>query len=98
MRTCSAAVIAEKRNVNLPEDTPMKKSILLSALVAAGLGFVPLAPAAFADDMKKDTMSKDNMSKDSMKKDSMAKDTMSKDSMKKDDMSKDNMSKDNTKK
>ena len=59
----------------------MKKSILLSALVAAGLAMAPLAPAAYADDMKKDTMSKDEMKKD----DGMKKDTMSKDSMKKDD-------------
>ena len=94
MSTCSAAVIAEKRNVNPPEDTPMKKSILLSAMVAAGVAFAPLVPAAFADDMKKDTMSKDSMSKDSMKKDTMSKDNMSKDSMKKDDtMSKDTMKK-----
>jgi hypothetical protein len=42
-------------------------------------GSRPLAPAAFADDMKKDTMSKDTMSKDSMKKD----DGMAKDNMKK---------------
>ena len=47
----------------------MKKSILLSALIAAGLAFAPLASAAFADDMKKDTMDKYNMSKDTMKKD-----------------------------
>ena len=49
----------------------MKKSILLSALIAAGLAMAPLAPAAYADDMKKDTMSKDSMKKDDgMKKDS----------------------------
>jgi pentapeptide MXKDX repeat protein len=76
----------------------MKKTFLLSALIAAGITMMPLAPAAFADDMKKDTMSKDTMSKDSMKKDTMGKDTMGKDSMKKDDMAKDNMSKDNMKK
>ena len=34
----------------------MKKSILLTALVASGLAIAPLAPAALADDMKKDTM------------------------------------------
>lgn len=62
----------------------MTKRIFLSALIAAGLTFTPLTPAAVADDMKKDTMSKDTMAKDSMKKDSMAKDHMSKDSMKKD--------------
>ena len=60
----------------------MKKRILLSALIAAGLAMTPLAPAAFADDMKKDTMSKDSMSKDSMKKDdNMSKDGMAKDTM-----------------
>ncbi len=42
----------------------MKKSMLLSALIAAGLAFTPLRPPAFADDMKKDTMSKDGMKKD----------------------------------
>jgi pentapeptide MXKDX repeat protein len=79
----------------------MKKSILLSALIAAGLAMTPLAPAAFADDMKKeDGMKKDTMSKDSMKKDDgMAKDTMSKDAIKKDDgMAKDTMAKDGMKK
>jgi hypothetical protein len=30
----------------------MKKNILLSALIAAGLAVAPLAPAAYADDMK----------------------------------------------
>ena len=35
----------------------MNKSILFSALIAAGLAVAPLAPAAYADDMKKDTMS-----------------------------------------
>ena len=54
--------------------------MLLSAPIAAGLAFAPLAPMAVANDMKKDTMSKDSMSKDSMKKDDMA---MSKDNMKK---------------
>ena len=61
----------------------MKKSILLSALIAAGLAVAPMAPMAYAaDDMKKDSMKKeDSMSKDSMKKE----DTMKKDSMSKDD-------------
>ncbi len=97
MRTCLREVIAEERT-SIPEDILMKKRILLTALIAGGLAIAPPAPAALADDMKKDTMSKDNMSKDSMKKDSMAKDNMSKDSMKKDSMSKDNMSKDDAKK
>jgi pentapeptide MXKDX repeat protein len=71
------------------------KSILLSALIAAGPAVAPVAPAAFADNIKKDTMTKDSMSKDSMKKD----DGMPKDSMKKHDgMAKDNMSKDSMKK
>ena len=48
---------------------------------ADGLAFAPLAPPAFADDMKKDMMSKDSMSKDS--KDDMTKGNMSKDTMKK---------------
>lgn len=42
--------------------------MLLSAPIAAGLAFAPLAPMAIANDMKKDTMSKDSMSKDSMRK------------------------------
>jgi pentapeptide MXKDX repeat protein len=75
-------------------DILMKKSILLTAVVAAGLVIAPLAPAAFADDMKKDSMSKDTMSKDSMAKDKTSKDSMKK----KEDMSKDNMSKDGMKK
>ena len=42
----------------------MKKRILLSTLIAVGLAFSPLTPAAFAEDTNKETMSKDNMSKD----------------------------------
>jgi len=41
----------------------MKRTTFVSAAVAIGLSFAPLAPAAFADDMKKDTMSKDGMKK-----------------------------------
>ena len=38
----------------------MKKSILLTAVLSRrSAASVALAPAAFADDMKKDTMSKD---------------------------------------
>jgi len=37
----------------------MKMTILHSALIATGLAIAPVAPAAFADDMKKDTMSKE---------------------------------------
>ncbi len=51
------------------------KTVLLSVLIAGGLAFAPLAPAADADDMKKDTMSKDSTKKD----DAVKKDTMSKD-------------------
>ncbi|MFZ1183541.1 MAG: pentapeptide MXKDX repeat protein [Pseudolabrys sp.] len=51
----------------------MTKRIFLSALIAAGLTFTPLTPAAVADDMKKDTMSKDTMAKDKMPKDEMNK-------------------------
>jgi pentapeptide MXKDX repeat protein len=59
-----------------PEGEPlMTKTIVLSALIAAGL---TLAPAYAQDSMKKDTMSKDTM-----KKDGMSKDTTSKDGMKK---------------
>jgi pentapeptide MXKDX repeat protein len=98
MWMCLARVIAAKRNVTLPGGRLMKKRTLLSAAITVGLAFAPLAPAAFADNMKKDTMSKDSMSKGSMTKDPMVKDKMSKDSMKKDDMSKDSMSKDGMKK
>jgi pentapeptide MXKDX repeat protein len=95
---CLCVVIAVKAQRQSFGGYQMKKSTLLSALFVAGLTFTPLAPAAFADDTKKDTMSKDNMSKDSMKKDSMSKDSMSKEPMKKDNMSKDSMSKDDMKK
>ncbi len=75
------------------EDPAMTRSRIIIAL-SAGLMSLSLAgaPAAHADDLKKDTMSKDEMKKD----DGMKKDTMSKDSMKKDDgMKKDDaMSKD----
>lgn len=93
MRMCLARVIAEKAQRKSPWRTCHEEEHFVSAAIAIGLAFAPLAPAAFADDMKKDTMSKDYMSKDSMKKDAMAKDKMSKDSMKKDDMSKDGMKK-----
>jgi pentapeptide MXKDX repeat protein len=56
--------------------------MLLSAPIAAGLAFAPLAPMAVANDMKKDTMSKDSMSKDSMKR-RHGEGLMSKDNMKK---------------
>jgi pentapeptide MXKDX repeat protein len=62
----------------------MKKSVLFSAILSAALatGFA-FAPAAYADDMKKDTKKEEKMSKDSgmKKEDSMDKNTsMSKDS------------------
>jgi pentapeptide MXKDX repeat protein len=61
--------------------------LLLAASVGLGLA---LAPAAFAEDMKKDNMSSGKMQKtDGMtKKNTMTKDTMSKDDMKKDGMKK----------
>jgi len=98
MRMCSGVVIAEKVQRQSLGGNPMKKRMLLSALISAGLTFTPLTPAVFAYDVKKDTMSKDGMSKDAMKKDTMAKDSMSKGPMKKDSMSKDGMSKDEMKK
>ena len=43
----------------------MKKNVLLSALIAAGLAVAPFAPAAFAQDKKDGMMKKDDaMSKD----------------------------------
>ena len=67
----------------------MNKTFLLSALIAAGIA---LAPAAYADDMKKDGMSKMDSKSDKMdkmdKKDAMKKDAMDKDKMKKDEMKK----------
>jgi pentapeptide MXKDX repeat protein len=76
----------EKSNLNEVEK---------GSYIAAGIA---LAPAAFAEDMKKDSMSKDSMSHDSMAKDAMKKDSTAKDTMTKDGMSKDSMSKDNMKK
>jgi pentapeptide MXKDX repeat protein len=63
----------------------MIKSRLLFPLAAATVSLgLALAPAAFAQGMKKDNMEKSSMSKDGMKKDGMKKDTMGKkDNMKK---------------
>ena len=65
----------------------MKKSILLSSLLAASVGLgIAFAPVAYgASHEKKDKMTKsDGMKKDSMKKDAMSKDDkMAKDKMKK---------------
>lgn len=41
----------------------MKKTTVVSAAIMIGLAFAPLAPAAFADDIKRDTMSKDSMAR-----------------------------------
>ena len=76
----------------------MKKTALLSALVAATFALAPLAAQAQYDKDKKDTMSNSSMSKDTMAKDGMKKDSMAKDNMKKDGMSKDSMKKDEMKK
>ncbi|MGE4164617.1 MAG: hypothetical protein AB7E67_01375 [Xanthobacteraceae bacterium] len=60
----------------------MKKSILLSSLVAASVGLgMAFAPVAYGASHEKGKMEKS----DGMKKDAMKKDSMKKDSMKKDD-------------